>query len=198
MKVFFYFFQIPFVRINRISREVNKEIVFATRFLLVELESGVTLYEAMRNTSKSYHAVGGYFSEIINKINIGTSMESAITETIESCASDSLIKILWQVSNSLKTGSNIASPLKTVAETLVKEQQIQVNEYAKKLNPLAMFYMMIAIIMPSLGVTMFTIISIFIGLKLDLPILMIIAFLNGFVQFMFVSMINSIRPPVEL
>jgi archaeal flagellar protein FlaJ len=196
--MFFYFFQIPFVKIMRLNKDVNKEIVFASRFLIVELESGVTLYQAMKNTAKSYPAVGGYFNEIINKINIGTTMEAAMTETIETCASESLIKILWQVSNSLKTGSNIAVPLKNVTETLVKEQQIQVNEYAKKLNPLAMFYMMIAIIMPSLGVTMFTIISIFIGFKVDLPILLFIVFIIGFIQFMFVSMINSIRPPVEL
>ncbi|MFH2019852.1 MAG: type II secretion system F family protein [archaeon] len=196
--MFFYFFQIPLIRISKINREVNKEIIFASRFLIVELESGVTLYDALKNTAKSYPHTGAYFNEIIGKINIGTSMESAISEAIDICASESLIKLFWQVSNSLKTGSNVSHPLRTVTDTLIKEQQIEVNEYAKKLNPLAMFYMMIAIIMPSLGVTMFTIISIFIGLKVDLPILLSIAFINAFVQFMFVSMINSIRPPVEL
>ena len=71
------------------------------------------------------------------------------------------------------------------------------NEYAKKLNPLAMFYMLIAIIMPSLGVTMLTIISIFVGLKLNLLMLLLIACVNAFIQFMFVAMITSSRPPVE-
>ncbi len=196
--LFLYFLQIPIVKIGRISKEINKEIIFAGRFLIVELESGVTLYDAMKNVSKSYQYSGAYFREIVNKINIGTSLEIAISETIDVCPSESLIKILWQISNSLNTGSDLVKPLRNVVETLVKEQQILVNEYAKKLNPLAMFYMMIAVIMPSLGVTLFTIIAIFAGLKLNLTVLLTIAFLNGFVQFMFIAMINSIRPPVEL
>jgi flagellar protein FlaJ len=195
--LFFYFFQLPSVRISRIDREINKEIVFAGRFLIVELESGVTLYDAMKNMVKSYPVTGAYFAEIVNKISVGTAIEDAITEAINTSPSDSLTKILWQVSNSLRTGSDISRPLNTVVEVLIKEQKIMVNEYGRKLNPLAMFYMMIAIILPSLGVTLLTIISIFIGIKLDLFILLIIAVLVGFFQFMFIAMIYSIRPPVE-
>jgi archaeal flagellar protein FlaJ len=196
--MYLYFSQIPIVKISRLDREINKEIVFASRFLVVEIESGVTLYDAMKTLAINYQNVGLYFQEIINKVNIGTSMEKALTETIEVCPNDGLTKVLWQISNSLRTGGDIASPLKSVINTLIKEQQISVNEYAKKLNPLAMFYMLIAIIMPSLGVTMFTIISIFMGFKLNLTILLFVVVLNGFMQFMFVAMINSARPPVEL
>jgi pilus assembly protein TadC len=195
--MFFYFFQLPMIKINRVDKEINKEIVFAGRFLIVELESGVSLYDSMKNMGKSYPVVGAYFTEIVNKINVGTPMEDAITEVIESNPSPALTKILWQVSNSLRTGSDVAEPLKTVVETLIKEQRIMVNEYGRKLNPLAMFYMLIAIIMPSLGVTMLTIFSIFIGIKLNLVILLTISFVIGFLQFMFIAMINSIRPPVE-
>jgi flagellar protein FlaJ len=196
--LFFYFFQLPKVKISKIDREICKEIVFAGRFLIVELESGVPLYDAMKNIGKSYPVTGAYFREIVEKINIGTPMEDAVTEAIDLGPSQSLIKILWQISNSLRTGSDIASPLKSVVETLIKEQMIAVTEYSRKLNPLAMFYMMIAVIMPSLGVTLLTIISIFAGIKLDLTILVIVALLIGFMQFMFVNMIKSIRPPVEL
>jgi archaeal flagellar protein FlaJ len=196
--LFFYFFQLPVVKISKIDREINKEIVYAGRFLVVELQSGVTLHDAMKNLGKSYPVVGAYFREIVDKISIGTPIEEAVTEAIESSPSSSLTKLMWQVSNSLRTGSDVAEPLNTVVETLIREQQIQVNEYGRKLNPLAMFYMLIAIIIPSLGVTMLTIISIFAGLNLSLSILLIIAGLIGFMQFMFVAMVNSIRPPVEL
>jgi archaeal flagellar protein FlaJ len=195
--IFFYFFQIPIVKISKIDKEINKEIIFAGRFLIVEIESGVTLYDAMKNLPRNYPSVGAYFQEIINKINIGTTMEDALTEIIEICPNSGLIKIFWQISNSLRTGGDIAEPLKNVIQNIIKEQQIMVNEYAKKLNPLAMFYMLIAIIMPSLGVTMLTIISIFVGLKLNLLMLLLIACVNAFIQFMFVAMITSSRPPVE-
>lgn len=196
--MFFYFFQYPIVLINKLDREINKEVVYAGRFLVVELQSGVTLYYAMKNLSKSYPIVGAYFRDITDKIDLGSSIEDAVSEAIDFCPSQSLTKILWQISNSLRTGSDVASPINTVVETLIKEQKIAINEYARKLNPLAMFYMMIAIIMPSLGVTMITIVALFIGIKLDITILLIIAFFIGFIQFMFIAMINSIRPPVEL
>jgi flagellar protein FlaJ len=198
LMMFFYFFQLPIVKISRINKEINKEIVYAGRFLVVELESGVTMYDAMKNIGKSYPVVGAYFNLIIEKINFGTAMEDAVSEAIELSPSQSLTKILWQISNSLRTGSDIAAPLKSVIETLIREQQIMVTEYGRKLNPLAMFYMLIAIIVPSLGVTMLTIVSIFAGFKLDLPILLVIVGGIGFMQFMFVAMINSIRPPVEM
>ncbi|MEM3373725.1 MAG: type II secretion system F family protein [Candidatus Woesearchaeota archaeon] len=196
--MFFYFFQYPNIIINKMDREISKEVVYAGRFLVVELQSGVTLYKAMKNLSKSYPIVGAFFKEITDKIDLGSSMEDAISEALEYCPSQSLTKLLWQISNSLRTGSDVASPINTVVETLIKEQKIAVNEYARKLNPLAMFYMMIAIIMPSLGITMLTIVALFLGIKLELTILLTIAFLIGFIQFMFVAMINSIRPPVEL
>jgi hypothetical protein len=47
----------------------------------------------------------------------------------------------------------------------MKEQKISVQDYGKKLNPLAMFYMMIAIIIPSLGVTMIVVLATFLGLN---------------------------------
>ena len=120
--LFFYFLQLPFVKINRIDRDINKEIIYAGRFLVVELESGVTLYDAMKNLVKSYPITGSYFMEVIYKIDIGTQIEDAIKESIENCPSNSLTKILWQISNSLRTGSNIALPLKTVVDTFIREQ----------------------------------------------------------------------------
>jgi archaeal flagellar protein FlaJ len=195
--LFFYFFNIITVKIHKLEREINKEIIFAGRFLIIELESGVPLYNAMQNIGKSYKVVGAYFREIIDKVNIGTPFLEAINEAVELVPSDSLRKILWQMANSLQTGSDVTRPLKNVMDTLIREQQIDVAEYGRKLNPLAMFYMLIAIIIPSLGITLITIISIFVGLRLNLTILLSIVGLLGFVQFMFITIISSSRPPVE-
>jgi pilus assembly protein TadC len=196
--MFFYFMQLPIVKIGKLNREINKEIVFAGRFMIIELESGVPLYNVIENIGNSYKVVGAYFREIIEKVKIGTSLENAIVEAVEVVPSDQLRKILWQVSNSVMTGSNVSRPLKNVVETIIREQKIETNEYGRKLNPLAMFYMMAAIIVPSLGTTMLTIISIFAGLKLELPFLLAIVGINAFIQFMFVAIINSSRPAVEL
>ncbi|MBT3465454.1 type II secretion system F family protein [archaeon] len=196
--MYFYFMQLPMVKINRLNREISKEIVFAGRFMIIELESGVSLFKTLENIGASYKAVGAYFREIIEKVKIGTSLEQAVNEAVELVPSDPLRKILWQVANSLRTGSNVSRPLENVVETIIREQKIETNEYGRKLNPLAMFYMMMAIIVPSLGTTMLTIISIFAGLRISMPFLIAIVVVNGFIQFMFVAIISSSRPAVEL
>jgi flagellar protein FlaJ len=195
--LFFYMLKLPDVRIAKKEKEISKEIVFAGRYLIIELESGVPLYNAMINLSKSYEIVGKYFREVVDKVNLGTSMEDALNEAIEFIPSDNFRRILWQILNSLRTGSDIGQSLNSVIEQIVREQAIEVNKYGRKLNPLAMFYMIIAVILPSLGVTMFIILSSFIEFELNLTILLVIAFLLGFVQFMFLSLIKFSRPAIE-
>jgi len=92
----------------------------------------------------------------------------------------------------------VSKALNTIISQIVRERQIMVKEYGRKLNPLSMFYMMIAVIVPSLGVAMLVIFSSFIGFKLDLAVLMIIVGLVGFIQFMFLAIMRSSRPPIEV
>jgi len=71
------------------------------------------------------------------------------------------------------------------------------KEFGNKLNPMAMFYMMIAVIIPSLGVTMLIVFSSFMNIHISLLILIILALAIGFMQFMFLMMIKNSRPNVD-
>ena len=195
--MFFYMIRLPDIRISRKEREISKEIVFAGRFIIIELESGVPLYNAMLNVSKNYEVIGKYFKEITDKVDIGTSMEDALNEAVEFIPSNDFRKILWQIINSLRTGSDVAKSLYSVMEQTTKDQITEVNKYGKKLNPLAMFYMIVAVILPSLGMTMLIILSSFIKFELSLTILLALAGFLGFVQFMFIALVKFSRPAVE-
>ncbi|PLW79432.1 hypothetical protein C0585_07840 [Candidatus Woesearchaeota archaeon] len=196
--IFNYFMKYPDVMIKKVEREINKEIIFAGRFMIIELDSGISLYNTLINVGNNYVVVGRYFREIIEKVKMGTSLEEAINEGVETVPSANLRKILWQILNSLKTGSNIGNSLNSVIEQIIREQTIEVKEYGRKLNPLAMFYMMIAVIVPSLGMTMLVVLSTFLGLQLSLPVLLSISLFLGFMQFMFIAMVKSSRPAVDL
>ncbi len=195
---FFYFLHYTDSKIEKIKKRVNQEIIFAGRFLIIELESGVPIYKAFINLSKNYEIVGPFFNEVVEKVNLGTSIEEALNESLLTTPSPELRKIMWQVLNSMKTGADIADSLNTVIDQIVRHQQIAVKEYGRKLNPLAMFYMMIAVIVPSLGTTILVIMATFIGFAMPLPFLIIIAALMGFIQFMFFAIIKSSRPPMEI
>jgi flagellar protein FlaJ len=194
---YFYFIGYVDVKISQIKKDIDREIIYAGRFLIIEIESGVPLYDAIYNVERNYKVIGAYFGDIVNKVYLGTSLEDAINDTMITTPSNNLRKILWQILNSIKTGGDIGKSLNNVIDQIIKEQKISVQEYGKKLNPLAMFYMMIAIIVPSLGVTMIVVLATFMGLQIGLPILLIIAGLLGFVQFMFLSIIRSSRPSIS-
>jgi pilus assembly protein TadC len=195
--MFFYMIRLPDVRISKKEKDISKEIVFAGRFIIIELESGVPLYNAMVNISKNYEIIGKYFKEITDKVDLGTSMEDALNEAVEYIPSNDFRKILWQIINSIRTGSDVAKSLYSVMEQVTKDQITEVNKYGKKLNPLAMFYMIVAVILPSLGITMLIILSSFIQFELSLTILILLACFLGFVQFMFIAIVKFSRPAIE-
>jgi archaeal flagellar protein FlaJ len=195
--LFAYMLRLPEARISRKEKEIGREIVFAGRHLIIELESGVPLYNALANISKNYEVIGVYFKEIVDKIDLGTSMEDALTEAVEYIPSDNFRRLLWQILNSIRTGADISKSLQLVLEQISREQTIEVNKYGRKLNPLAMFYMIIAVILPTLGITMLIVLSSFVEFELSLTVLLVIAGLLAFVQFMFLSIIKFSRPAIE-
>ena len=196
--LFMYFVKFVDVKIEKIKKHIDEEIIFAGRFLIIGLESGVPIHKIFEDMEKNYTYVGYYFGEILNKVYLGTSMEDAVNDTLNISPSPNLRRILWQVMNSLKTGTEVGGALNSVIEQIVREQAIAVQEYGKKLSPLAMFYMTISIIVPSLGITMLVILATFIGINVTMPILIVLAIFIGFVQFMFLSLIRSSRPSISM
>ena len=195
--LFIYFLKFVDLKIERLKKRIDEEIIFAGRFLIIELESGVPIYKIFEDMEKNYDIVGFYFGEILNKVYLGTSIEEAINDTLLISPSPNLTRILWQLLNSLKTGTDMAPALNSVIDQIIREQNIAVQEYGKKLSPIAMFYMMISIILPSLGITMLVIMATFMGLKIDLTIFTVLAVCIGIIQFMFLSMIKSSRPAIS-
>lgn len=194
---FFYFIKYVDLRIARLKRDIDQEIVFAGRFLIIELDSGVPIFKAFENVEKNYQVVGRYFGDIMNKVYLGTNIEDAINETLLATPSANMRKLLWQVLNSIKTGAEAGTALNTIIDQIVREQQITVAEYGKKLNPLAMFYMMMSIIFPTIGTTMIVVLLTFVGVNVTMPFFAVAAFLLGFMQFMFLSIIRTTRPPIS-
>lgn len=195
---FFYLFHYVDFRITKLQKKISKEIVFAGRFLLVELESGVPMFNAFKNMAEQYETIGLYFGEIVGRVELGTPLDESLNDTINNSPSPDLRRLLWQLLNTLKTGSAVSESLSSVFDQIVREQQISVKEYGRKLNPLAMFYMMMAIIVPSLGTIMLVILTTFIGFELNMLMFLLIVGSVWFMQFMFLAIIRSSRPPVDM
>ncbi|HII72325.1 TPA: hypothetical protein HA265_06230, partial [Candidatus Woesearchaeota archaeon] len=70
--MFFYFLKYPDVKIMKLEKDIDKEIVYAGRFIVIELESGIPIYEAFKQVNENYPTIGRYFNNIIHDIDLGT------------------------------------------------------------------------------------------------------------------------------
>jgi len=186
------------VAISKREREIDRDVLFAGRFLLVKLNSGKPLINALFEASQSYGVAGEYFKEIVEDIKVGTPLEEALERAYKTTPSKKFRKILFQINNALRIGVDVSSPLEAILEEISQEQLIEIQRYGKKLNSIIMFYLLAAIIMPSLGITLFSIVASMMSMKIDLPVFLMILFFLMIIQFMFIGIIKSIRPNLNI
>ena len=194
--MFIYMLKMPSLQIARKRREIDSEVLFAGRYLLIEFWSGVPIFNALVSVSKNYGTISLYFKEIVETVEAGVPLEDALDQAIELSPSPRLRKLLWQIVNAIRTGSDISNSLEIILNQIEREQMIEVKGYGRKLNSLALFYMMIAVILPSLGGIMLVVVSSFTGITVTLSVLLIAVAALTFVQFMFISIIKQSRPAV--
>ncbi|MBI2657341.1 type II secretion system F family protein [Candidatus Woesearchaeota archaeon] len=185
-------------KIRKREREINREVLFVGRYLLVKLYSGRPLLNALMETSESRGIASKYIKEIVDDIGTGSTIEDALNSAMIYSPSEKLRKILFHINNSLQLGINVTGPLEAVLEEITREESIEIKKYGKKLNTLVIFYMLAAIILPSLGVALFIIVSSFVNLPIGLGSLLMFVFFIVVLQFIFITLFKSIRPMVNL
>ncbi len=198
----YFFFNYTLIRIKaRIrhkEREINKEVLFVGRYLLVKLYSGRPLLNALIEISNAKGVTAKYVKEIVDDITTGNTIEEALASAMIYTPSDKFRKILFHINNALQLGIDVTKPLESILKEITKEQELEITKYGKKLNTLVIFYMLAAVVVPSLGVAMFIVISSFVSLPIDLTVLLVFIFFIGIIQFVFIAIFKSIRPMVNL
>ncbi len=185
-------------QIKKREREINKEVLFIGRHLLVKLYSGRPLLNALIEISTSRGVASKYIAEIVDDIETGNTIEDALKNAMVYSPSEKLRKILFHINNALQLGIDVTKPLESVLEEITREEELEINKYGKKLNTLVIFYMLAAVIVPSLGVAMFIVISSFISFPIGLKGLLVVVFFIVILQFIFITLFKSIRPMVNL
>ena len=185
-------------KIRKREKEIDQEVLFVGRYLLVKLYSGRPLLNALIETSESRGIATKYVKEIVDDINTGSTIEDALRNAMTSSPSEKLGKILFHVNNALKLGIDVTGPLESVLEEITRNEALEIKKYGKKLNTLVIFYMLAAVIMPSLGVSIFIVITSFINFPIDLKSFGLFIFFLIILEFIFITLFRSIRPTVNL
>lgn len=194
---FFYLMLYPEARTIRRQKDVEVELVFAGRHILIALRAGMPLFDSLVGVSSGYGAVSEEFRKVVEKINLGVPMGQAIREAGANSPSGAFARIMMQLSNAISSGADVASSLDVVLNQIAKEEVISLKAYGQKLNPMVMFFMIFGIIFPSLGVAfaiiLFSLVS---GGAMGITptsLLYVIVFI-ALVQFIFLSVVESSRP----
>ncbi len=195
--VFFAQINYPKIYVFKEGRLLDRNLIPALQDILVQLKSGVPLFDIMVNVSKSkYGEVSDKFKQIVRDINAGRPQIESIEKVSKKTSSVFFRRTLWQISNGLRAGSRMDIVISESIENLNTEKLLQIQTYGSRLNPLVVFYMLIAIILPALSISFLTIIASMIGLgRTSVTLLFIGVFVVVmFIQIMFLGLIKSKRP----
>lgn len=196
---FVFFSQVVYPRIYVMRREKNieKNLIPALQDILIQLSSGVPLFSVLVNISAAdYGELSVEFKKAVRRISAGSPEQEVLEGLSKRNPSTFFKRTLWQISNGMNAGSDMTFVVEDSIKSLNEEQMVQIQNYGNKLNPLIVFYMLIAVIIPALSITFLTIISSMISLP---KITTIVLFIGLFifvvlVQIMFLGLIKSKRP----
>ncbi len=194
----FYRLNYPNFIINRIKKDLEKNVLFSARYILIKIESGIPLYNALVDASTSYGVSGDYFKEIIAMTQTGTTIDDALEIARETNPSEKFKRILNQIITAKKTGAEIARPLGEIIESISQEQLNEIRMYSKKLNVFILMYLIFVGVIPSIGIALFVVVGSIMGLSVSSSILTIVLFLFAFFQFLMLSYVKTIRPVVNV
>lgn len=187
----------PRVISTRKTRALEDQLIPALRQLLIDLRSGVPLFQGMTSVSTGYGEVSAEFRKMVKEMNAGMSQPDVLNEASKRVASFRFRRVLWQINNALKVGSDVATALDAMVDELTRERIDEIRRYGQELNPWVMIYMIAAVVIPSLGITMLIVVLSFLNIPVPKAIFPAIwIFLAGF-QIFFISFVKSRRPAVE-
>ncbi len=198
---FVYCMYYPVVKAKIRARDIDQELVFAGRHLLIELQSGVPLFDSLLGVTRDYGEVSAEFNKVVEKVTLGMPLGMALHDVAEGNPSQFFRRMVLQMANSIASGSDVSAALESSLEQISREQVIAIKAYGQKLNPLIMFFMIFGIIMPSLGVAFMIILSSFLGgtgLSFGSSALFGVMVAVAMVQFIFMTLVESSRPKFNI
>jgi len=187
----------PTMLIKKKVRNIDNNLVFALRTMLIQVKSGVTLFRAMEIVSEGdFGLLSLEFKKMISQIHAGEHQNKVLQDFATKSPSQKFRNILWQMVNGFKGGAEVATVLQESVSNAVKDQMIDMNKYGNQLRLLSLMYMMIGVVIPSLGLTFLIILSSFPKIQINEFMLWALLGMIIIMNFMYVGMVKSQRPAI--
>ena len=187
----------PKMVVKKKIRDLERNLIFALRTMLIQIKSGVSLFDSMSTIANGdYGALSAEFKEAIDEINTGTMEELALQKLATNNPSLYFRKALWQIVNGMKAGADVSTVLVESVATMSREQKIAINTYGNQLKVFSLIYMMIGVIVPALGLTFLIVLGSFPQVEIGENLFWMLIASVAVAQFMYIGMIKSKRPNI--
>ncbi|MEM4389623.1 MAG: type II secretion system F family protein [Candidatus Micrarchaeia archaeon] len=158
------FLYYPRVMVRKVVEAIDKDLVFALKDLLVQVSSGISLYNAMANIARAgYGRVSSEFGATVQDISAGESQERALEKMALRTESEFLKRTAWQMVTVLRTGASVRGALAALVTNLSQQQAASIKAFIQELNLWILLYVIVGIAIPSLGATLLVVLSLFSG-----------------------------------
>jgi flagellar protein FlaJ len=196
---FVYILFYPKLMVVKKIRDLDSNLLYGLRHLTIQVKSGVSLFDALVSVSKQeYGVLSKEFGSCTKKISAGWPENEALEELALKNPSLQFRRAMWQITNSMKSGTDLGNTLESIVNNISSEQRIAIRKYGSQLNPLAMMYMMLTVVIPSIGITFLIILSSFSSFPVTKITFVGILFMLLIFQFAFIGIIKNRRPSIGI
>jgi len=195
---FVYVIILPAAKMSRRGVLIDNDLEYMLKDMQIQLSAGVPLFDTLVNVAKGEYGECSHICEsIIQEVEQGKAITDVLDDVGMWSPSEYFRKTLWQMVNALKSGSDIAEALDIIAADIRMEKENKIKTYGKELNLYGLIYLMAAVIVPSMGVTLLAILSSFLGKGVitDKVFYLIMLGIAVF-QMVFILFVRSKRPNI--
>jgi flagellar protein FlaJ len=195
----------PRLMVGRSSREIDRNLLYVTRHLMIQTSAGVPLFDSIVSISENYNdprmdygEISLEFEKVVKEVRSGKELTDALEGSASRINSSDYRWLVWQLANASKAGANVGFVLRQMMSYLADEQRVKIREYGSQLSPLAIFYMLVCIIAPTMGIIFLVIVSTLASIQITEVLLGTALLLSLVAQIVFIGLIKSKRPVVAI
>ena len=188
----------PKIMAGKKAEQVDKNLIYALKDLLLQISSDVSLYNGLVNVSKAgYGLVSEEFEKVAQNVNTGLPMADALERMAMDTDSEYMKRTTWQLINTLNAGASLKNALRSIVKDLTIEQRTKIKGYANELNLWSLIYMLFAVAVPTIGAVMLVILSSFGGMGVSKGMFIVFIVICFFIQYVLIGFVKARRPIVQ-
>src|SRR3989338_5514345 len=125
LSIFSYAMMHPQLLIHRAARDIERNLLYATRHLMIQTSAGVPLFDSIVSISEQYGdarldygAISAEFGKIAKEVRGGKELTDALEDSASRINSGYYQRLIWQLANANKAGANMGFVLRQMMQYL--------------------------------------------------------------------------------